>query len=74
MFRADHSDASYGSASVLSRSPRYSDMERHNKHPKGGSHLSDVIVTGWERSRGVLGYGYGWHSRRLVDLCGYLYF
>ncbi|KAJ0515117.1 hypothetical protein HanRHA438_Chr10g0471871 [Helianthus annuus] len=46
MFRADHSDASYGSASVLSRSPRYSDMERYNKHPKGGSHLSDVIVTG----------------------------
>ncbi|KAJ0936083.1 hypothetical protein HanRHA438_Chr03g0126821 [Helianthus annuus] len=35
------------------------DMERHNKRPKGGSHLSDVIVTGWERSRGVLGYGYG---------------
>ncbi|KAF5780794.1 hypothetical protein HanXRQr2_Chr11g0476031 [Helianthus annuus] len=26
MFRADHSDASYGSASVLSRSPRYSGL------------------------------------------------
>ncbi|KAJ0437323.1 putative papain-like cysteine peptidase superfamily [Helianthus annuus] len=35
-----------------------------------GFEILDNDNISWERSRGILGCGYGWHSCRLVDLCG----